>query len=177
MDPLQMLYPQSNPQDDYEDAIKYMQPFYDTGVDAMGNYQNAINRMIRHPAGLENRVMATYHMSPYAQYQSNTLNQMAGNQAAQAGNLGTPDQQQALMTQEQGIVSKDQQDYLRNAMMPYHWGLQGDQFLTQGGEQAGKAMGMQKDLEAMMSAKQSAMGLGVLGSLFGAIPTMMKGAA
>ena len=93
---------------------------------------------------------------------------MSNNQAALAGNLGTPDQQQALMNQEQGIVSKDQQDYLRNAMMPYQWGLQGEQYLTGLGAKSAAGMAAQKDLEAIMAMKQAGMGLGALGGLIGA---------
>jgi len=165
--PLYMAEPSSDPQSDYESAIGYMQPFYNTGINAMGNYYDSVNKLMKHPAGLENKIMLSYHMSPYAQYQTNTLSKQMGNQAALSGNLGTPDEQTDLASQEQGIVSKDENQYIQNAMKPYEWGLQGDQYLTGLGAKSGMAMGSQKDLEAMLAEKQSAGEMGLLGAGIG----------
>lgn len=167
MDLFSMLYPSSNPQKDYEQSVGYMQPYYDTGIKAMNDYYNQIGKLIQNPTGLEDQIMGKYSMSPYAQYQTNTLSNMSNNQAALAGNLGTPDSQKAMMNQEQGIVSKDQQNYLRNAMQPYEMGLQGEQFLTSSGQRAGSEMARQKDLEALLAEKQGSSLFDLLGGLIG----------
>lgn len=150
---------------DINQASQRFSPYYKAGVGALKGSMVADTAMMLHPTGLENRIMRGYNMSPYAQYQTNVLNTSMSNQAAAAGELGTPNEQIALAQQEQGIVSKDQQDYLHDAMQPYHWGLQGMQHISDMGMGAAGAMARQDDLESQLAKEHADASSGFAGSV------------
>jgi len=167
----------------FQQASAYYQPFYDTGTSAMQNYYGALQGLMQDPTALENQIMGSYSMSPWAQQQTNTLTQNLNRSAAMGGNLGTPNEQLSMANQLQGVVSKDQQQYLQNAMTPYMAGLSGEQYLTGQGMQAAHGLAgiqmtqerqeaMKKAMEAMQ--KQSMMG-GLTGMMMGGLGDMMGG--
>lgn len=158
----------SGAQSNIQQAQHFFQPFYQSGVQAQQGSNRADAMLMGHPTGLEDQIMSGYRMSPYAQYQTNMLNRQMGNQAALAGDLGTPDEQLALGQQTQGIVSRDQQQYLQNAMQPYHWGLSGLQQTAGRGMGAAGGMAAQQDMLARLSQQRAEDTSGLWGSLLGA---------
>jgi hypothetical protein len=139
------------------------------------SYEKFLGPLLQHlmtnPTALQDGIMSHYTMSPTAQYQMKTTTNQLNRAAAMGGNLGTPNEQQAMAGTVNGIVSGDQQQYLDNAMRPYQMGLQGLTGLTQLGANAGgQIANMYGDLysnEAQMDASQNAQGQNLLGGLIG----------
>lgn len=153
---------------DIGQAQQYMQPFYEAGTQELPQYMSTLTSLTAHPTQLEDQIMGSYTESPYAQYQTNLLSKEMGEQAAAGGQLGTPNEQVDLANQEQGIVSKDQQQYYEDAMKPFQMGLQGEQYVTGLGMQAGESEARQEDIAAQMEAEEAKQKEGLLGGIVGA---------
>jgi len=161
----------------FQKASAYYQPFYDTGTSAMQNYYGALQGLMQDPTALENQIMGSYSMSPWAQQQTNTLTQNLNRSAAMGGNLGTPNEQLSMANQLQGVVSKDQQQYLQNAMTPYMAGLSGEQYLTGMGLKSAHGLaGIQMTQQRQQMMKQMAEEKAQAG-MFGDIAGMGMGIA
>ena len=164
------LDPSKNIKSAYSDIAQgqqYMQPFYQAGTQMLPQYMQTLQGLTQHPTQLENQIMGSYTMSPYAQYQTNLLSKEMGEQAGAAGQLGTPNEQLDLANQEQGIVSRDQQQYYQDAMRPFQMGLSGEQYITGLGMKAGTEDVAQSYLAAKMEAEEAAQKEGLLGGLIG----------
>lgn len=140
----------SDASSDIQKAQSYFAPYYQAGTRALHGYGAASAAMMLHPTGLENRIMRGYTMSPWAQYQTNVLSQTGANQAAMAGDLGTPDEQRAMEQQTQGIVSKDQQQYLHYGMQPYEEGYQGLADISHMGLSSAGQLARQEDIQEQL---------------------------
>lgn len=158
-----------NPNDNYQQARGYLQPFYDAGTNMLPQYTSLLQQLATNPVGFQNQIMSQYTASPYAEYQTKLLTQSAANQAAMGGQLGTPNEQIALENQTQGIVSKDQNQYVHNVMQPFQMGLSGEQGIVGQGMRAGEGMAAQSDLQAALAAKEKAAKLSTLGAVGGAV--------
>lgn len=136
----------------YQDAINsitrgehFLLPQFAAGTAVLPQYTSTLMKLTKHPTQLEDSIMSSYTESPYAKYQEQNLDQQEANQAAASGQLGTPDEQIDLAKQDQGIVSKDQQQYYDDAMRPFQMGLSGEQYLTGMGARAGEGIAQQQD--------------------------------
>lgn len=183
MNPLEIFGGMGEPSKYYQQAMdlqkggsKFFMPEYAAGTAELPQYMHTLNQLTRHPTQLENQIMGSYTESPTAQYQTQLLTNQMANQAAAGGQLGTPNEQQALATQTQGIVSKDQQRYYQDAMDPYHMGLSGEQSLVGMGSQGATSLARQKnlqatqeDMQAALAAKEEAAKASGLGAMVGAV--------
>jgi len=119
--------PYSKMLDEYGKMQGYITPYTDAGKQGLSGLQALLSGpladLVKNPTGLEDKIMGQYSESPYAKEQTRQLQEAMGNQAAAAGNLGTPQAQQELAQRLQGVVSGDQQKYLQNAMQPFEFGL------------------------------------------------------
>lgn len=123
--------PYTGMMNEYGKMQGYISPYTDAGKQGLSGLQSLLSgplaSLISDPTGLEDKIMGSYQQSPYAKEQTSQLQDAMNNQAAASGNLGTPQAQRALAQGLQGIVSADQQNYLRNAMQPFEMGLQQQQ--------------------------------------------------
>jgi uncharacterized protein YdbL (DUF1318 family) len=100
-------------------------PFVNNGIFGSNQLRNAISQFLSQgPVGFENSIMSQYRKSPYAQRQVQQATEAANRAGAAGGYLGTPQEQQQLAGDVQGIVSKDQNQFYQNAVQPYEFGTQ-----------------------------------------------------
>lgn len=100
-------------------------PFVNNGIWSSNQFKNAIQRFLGGgPVGFENSIMSQYRESPYAQHEVQQATEAANRAGAAGGYLGTPQEQQQLAGDVQGIVSKDQNQFYQNAVQPYEFGTQ-----------------------------------------------------
>lgn len=156
---------------------KYLSPFFNQGINSMGIYSKALAGMIGDPTGLEDNIMSHYSESPYAQYQTKNVTDQLNRAAAIGGEVGTPNEQADMAGRVQGVVSKDQQDYLHNAMQPYETALSGEGHLTDLGYNAGnniaKMYGNLYSNEAGMDASKDSWYQQMMGSGLGGIGKLL----
>ena len=119
----------SNPFDDTGRIIKRFEPnimpFVRNGIAGSNDFRQAIENILgKGPVGFENSIMGQYQQSPYAKYQVNQATDAANRAAAAGGYLGTPQEQQALASNVQNIVSRDENQFFHNAVQPYEFGTQ-----------------------------------------------------
>ena len=152
---------------DIDKAQSYLQPYYAAGTHALKGSMAASAALMLHPTGLENRIMRGYTMSPHAQYQTNVLSQTGASQAAMAGDLGTPDEQRAMEQQTQGIVSRDQQQYLQNAMQPYEMGFHELGDISHMGLTAAGGLTQQEDIQERLDKEKAEAMPQIFGALAG----------
>jgi hypothetical protein len=111
----------------YRPMQDYITPYTDAGKQGLSGLQallsGQLSNMTSNPTGLEDSIMSKYQSSPYATEQMRALTQAQNNAAAAGGTLGTPQMQQELAERLQGVIGKDQQQYLQNAIQPYEYGL------------------------------------------------------
>jgi len=156
-----------NPMDYYGTAIDYTQPFYNIGLQDFQNLSNLSNQLTQNPVNFYNNIMGQYTMSPYAQMQSDYINQEVANQAARGGYVGTPQEMTDLQGNLNRLIAGDQQQYYQDVMQPFDMGFQG---LTTGahmGQQANQMINHQLDLEAALEAQKSAELANLLGGIGG----------
>lgn len=139
----------------YGQATGYMQPFYNSGTQALGDYQKALSGM-SNPQQFYQQMMQGYNTSPQAQFQQEQA-QKASNQAAAAGGtLGGGAQQKSLADYTQQLTSRDQQQYLNNMLGihgQYMGGLSGleQQGYGSAGQMGNWAMNTGNELSNLMS--------------------------
>lgn len=135
----------SNPYDDSGKTLKRFEPnimpFVNSGIEGNKAYLDAINRFLGGgPVGFENSIMSQYQESPYAQRQIGDATEAANRAAAAGGYVGTPQEQEGLAGNIQGIVSRDQNQFYRNAVQPYEFGTQQAGNLSQQGLEANQQL-------------------------------------
>ena len=110
----------------------YYQPYIDTGLNSMNQYyQNASQWATPQGASQNyNDIAAGYTTSPYAQYQTDQMEQAAAQSAAASGQAGTPAQQAAVENQANQISSRDEQAYINSILGIENQGQQGLGALT-----------------------------------------------
>jgi uncharacterized protein YdbL (DUF1318 family) len=122
-------------------------PFVHNGIAGSNDFRQAIENILgKGPVGFENFIMGQYQQSPYAKYQVNQATDAANRAAAAGGYLGTPQEQQALASNVQNIVSRDQNQFYQNAVQPYEFGTQA------AGQLAGQGLSADQQLFQYLSA-------------------------
>ena len=181
MNPLEIFGGMGEPSQYIDQAVQLQQqgkrpfrPYQVAGGMQLPGYMHTINQLTRHPTELEDNIMSGYQESPYATYQQQNLTQQMNRAAAAGGQLGSPDEQVELARQQQGIISRDQQQYYEDAMKPFSMGLQGQSHLVGMGLQASGDVARQTDLqaaqraaEAALAAKEKEAEASAIGSLIG----------
>lgn len=106
---------------------KYYNPYIDLGQSQGNAAAGTYAQMAQDPAAFTNALMDTYDTSDWYDYQQKELTDQAAAAAAQGGYTGTD---QDIKNQEeltQGLLSKDEQQYLNNLMRSLGIGLEGEQ--------------------------------------------------
>lgn len=88
-------------------------------------YGGALSQMMSNPTGLLDHIMNHYHQSPFAHDQTQLAQHSAESMAALHGDVGTPQEQEAVAQRVGQIGDADQERYLHDAMSQYNRGLQG----------------------------------------------------
>lgn len=113
---------------------------YDTyieeGKNAGGKAQGAYDELMNDPTGFINKLMEHYETSKGYNAQKDLLTSELSNTAAAGGVAGTPLDQQNQGTAIQGLLSKDMQQFLENALGVYNRGLGGQETVAQRGYDA-----------------------------------------
>lgn len=130
----------------------YYQPYIDWGRDAGGLLSDYYSNMLLDPEGRYNEIMAGYNQTPNYQYQQEQMMKQAQGNAAAGGFTGTDYDQQKQMEMTQGLLSKDQQDYLSAILGMQGQGASGEQGLFDTGYKA--STGLAEDLGSNL-AQQS----------------------
>lgn len=96
-----------------------LQPWETQGLNAFGQYGQAINGM-SNPVQFYNNIMNQYQMSPAAQLQMQQGTQAMNNAAAAGGMLGSGAAQKGMINYANQVTNSDMQNYFNNQM-----GIQG----------------------------------------------------
>ena len=155
----------------YGEAKGYMQPFYDTGKQAMGDYTKALSGM-SDPTAYYNKIMSQYSMSPSAQFQQQEGIKAANQSSAASGMLGGGAEQKALSDWNQQLSSRDMQQYYNNINGINSQYMGGEQGLMSQGYNAGSQIGnwgmaTGKELAGLQSQIGQAQAYGDLASAAG----------
>lgn len=104
---------------------EYYNPFIDDGREAgtllKGEYAKLLN-----PSAFMDEIMKNYSLSKGAEYQRDKLAKGIGATAAAGGFAGTPEHQREYGEMANEIMSRDMQEYLKNALSVYGTGLTGE---------------------------------------------------
>lgn len=102
-------------------------PYVNAGLDASGRTKQHYENMMDDPTGLINKIMEQYQTSQGYGFAKDQLLKEAGNTAAAGGIAGTPLDQLNQGELVQGLLSKDMQQFLMNALGRYDLGLAGEE--------------------------------------------------
>lgn len=102
-------------------------PYVNAGLDASGKTKSAYENMMNDPTGFINKLMENYKTSEGYGFAKDALTKEMGNTAAAGGIAGTPQDQMNQATGVQGLLSKDMQQFLENALGVYGGGLSGEE--------------------------------------------------
>lgn len=92
-------------------GINTQNPFYQSGMNAIPQYQNWLSSM-QNPSAFINNEMSQYQASPWSQYEQQQAQRAGTNAASASGLIGsTPFAQQMAQTSA-GISSQDMQNWL-----------------------------------------------------------------
>lgn len=103
----------------YGAGQKVLQPWESQGLNAFGQYGQAINGM-SNPGQFYNNIMSQYQQSPAAQLQMQQGTLAANNAAAAGGMLGSGAAQKGMINYANQVTNSDMQNYFNNQM-----GIQG----------------------------------------------------
>lgn len=135
-------------------------PYIRGGAGAEGGLAALGIHNLADPAGLENRLAASYKDSPYQTQMATNLSNKMNTNAALTGMIGSTAQQTALQNSLAGQENQFQQQYINRGMQQYGQNLQNLQAL-------GMMMGQQGF--GAMGQKQGMLQEGALGTLKGAM--------
>jgi hypothetical protein len=172
----------------------YYDPYITQGSTAGQTAQRQYDTLTNDPTGFINKLMEAYKPSEGYQFQKDLLTKEMGNTAAAGGIAGTPLDQMNQAEGVQGLLSKDMQQFLQNALGVYGTGLEGEEKVSGRGfdaaknladllggslnQQAGLAFqGQQQqntNKSGMLSALAKALGMGA-GAFFGGAPGALIG--
>lgn len=132
---------------------KYYNPFIQSGQKAGSTLEGEYGKLMN-PSQFMDDIMSHYNESKGATYEKNELGRGIGATAAAGGFAGTPEHQKEYADMASGVMSKDMQQYLQNALGIYGTGLAGNQdFYNKGFDASGK----EADLEGGSLASQGGM--------------------
>ncbi len=100
-------------------------PYINQGREASNQTNAAYDELMKDPTGFINKLMEHYKTSEGYNFQKNALTSELGNTAAAGGIAGTPLDQMNQGAGVQGLLSKDMQQFLQNALGVYGTGLTG----------------------------------------------------
>ena len=160
--------------------------YIDRGRRAGSRLEDEYTGLLDDPTALINKIMQNYHESEQYGYEKDKLGREIGASAAAGGVAGTPYHQQQQGEMVQGLLSKDMQQFLKNALGRYDTGLAGEKGFYDTGKDAtdnltsiltgveGSKAGLDYEdaksknarRNALISALTNALGKGV-GTLFG----------
>ncbi len=126
-----------NREDPARDANRYLKnipgvghqgydPYINSGKRAGSLLEGEYGKLMK-PTSFIDDIMKNYEMSKGAQYERGELGRGIGATAAAGGYAGTPEHQKYYGEMAQNLMSKDQQQYLQNALGVYGTGLTGEQ--------------------------------------------------
>lgn len=113
-------------------------PYVNAGLDASGKTKGQYESLINDPTGFINKLMQSYAPSEGYQFQKGQLTKELGNTAAAGGVAGTPMDQMNQAQGIQGLLGKDMQQFLQNALGVYGKGLEGEEGIAGRGFDASK---------------------------------------
>lgn len=169
-------------------------PYINAGKDASGKTKSAYEGMMDDPTGFINKLMQDYKPSEGYQFAEGKLKDFMGGNAASGGFAGSSYDTNQQAGEIQGLLSKDMQQFLENALGRYDTGLKGEEGVASRGYDAtgkltdtlGNVLGSQAGgafQDAQQQNKNStdkwsqlvkllgAVGGGVAGSVFGPVGT------
>ena len=106
---------------------EYYDPFIQQGQQAGQKAQGQYDALMNDPSGFINKLMEQYKTSEGYNFQKDQLTKDLGATAASGGIAGTPLDQMNQGQAIQGLLSKDQQQFLENALGVYGRGLTGQE--------------------------------------------------
>jgi hypothetical protein len=124
-----MPYLQKIPQVGHDAYDPYIQQGQAAGQRTGSQYESLMND----PQAFIDKIMSGYKPSEGYQFQKNELTGQLGNAAAAGGIAGTDLDQMNQGKAIQGLLSRDQQQYLQNALGVYGTGLSGEQHMADQG--------------------------------------------
>ncbi len=104
---------------------KYYNPFIERGQRAGNQLEGEYGKLLN-PTSFIDEIMKHYSLSKGAEYERDELGRGIGATAAAGGIAGTPEHQKQFGEMASGIMSKDMQQYLQNALGVYGMGLGGE---------------------------------------------------
>ena len=114
-------------------------PYVNEGRDASGKTKSTYESLMSDPQGFIDSLLKNYKNSEGYNFQKGELTKELGNAAASGGIAGTPLDQQNQGQAIQGLLSKDMQQYLENALGVFGKGLAGEEGIaTRGYDASGK---------------------------------------
>lgn len=113
-------------------------PYVNSGLDASGKTKSEYENLMNDPTGFINKLMEQYKTSEGYGFQKDQLTKELGNTAAAGGIRGTPLDQMNQGEAVQGLLSKDMQQFLQNALGVYGAGLSGEEGIAGRGFDATK---------------------------------------
>jgi hypothetical protein len=149
-------------------------PYVNAGLDASGKTKSAYEGLMNDPTELINKIMGQYKESEGYGFAKDKLLKEMSNASAAGGVAGTPMDQMNQAEGVQGLLSKDMQQFLQNALGRYDTGLQGEEGIAGRGFDAsgkltdalGGALNQQGGL-AFQNAQQNNKNKNGLWSMFG----------
>lgn len=171
-------------------------PYVNAGLDASGKTKSQYEDLMGDPTAFLNKLMEGYKPSEGYQFQKDQLGKEMRNTAAAGGIAGTPQDQLNQAEGIQGLLGKDMQQFLANALGIYRTGLEGEEGIAGRGFDAsgkltdalGGALNQQgglafqdqqqknKNKNDLWSMFGKALGAGV-GGYFGGVPGATAGAS
>lgn len=143
-----------------QQAIGYVSPYQQIGTQATGDLYSHLQGM-QDPQGYLSKILGGYTESPWAKTEAKAGTDALMNQQAALGLTGSGQEAKDVMSFNQGLASKDMQNYLNNILginQSYLGGMRG---LSGMGLQAGMGMGREQmqgaeDVAEMQAAKAKA---------------------
>ena len=117
----------------YNDATKFMTPWWQSGMNGLDMYQGGINAM-QNPVAFENNIMSQYQMSPQAQFQMKQGQNGMNAAAAAGGTLGSTGAMKDMDMFNQQVTNTDMTNFLNRSL-----GVNSE-FLNNAGNLAGMGM-------------------------------------
>ena len=112
--------------------------YVNAGLDASGKTKSTYEDLMNDPTGFINKLMEAYKPSEGYGFQKDQLTKDLSNTAAAGGIAGTPQDQLNQGTAIQGLLSKDMQQWLQNALGVFGAGLSGEEGIAGRGFDASK---------------------------------------
>ena len=113
--------------------------YINQGKDASGKTKTQYEDMMNDPTGFINNIMQQYKESEGYGFAKDKLTKEMSNTSAAGGIAGTPYDQMNQAEGVQGLLSKDMQQFLENALGRYDKGLAGEEGIaTRGYDASGK---------------------------------------